>query len=126
MKTTLRMVAVLAFALLGACANGPQRSTSATFEKFQSETIAQRNAGKLTPSQAQLDIWSKYRELFGEDATMNGFYAYSVKLMSSVEQGKIPLDEAQSLVDAREREIQVRKMADLKREMSYDAYGNPP
>lgn len=126
MKTSLKMIAVLAFISLSACANGPQRSSSAAFEQFQSETRAQRDSGKLTPVQAQVDLWSKYRELFGEDATMNGFYAFSVKLMSSVEAGKISLDDAQSIIDAREREISVRRMAELKREMSFDVYGNPP
>lgn len=117
---------VLLFALLSGCANSPQRSTNATFEKFQSEIISQRDSGKLTPVQAQVDLWSKYRELFGEDATMNGFYAFSVKLMSSVEAGKLSLNEAQSLIDAREREISVRRVAELRRDMSFDAYGNPP
>ena len=59
----------------------------------------------LTPLQAQLDLWSKYREMSGEDATINGFYAYSVKLMSSVEAWQMSLDEAQALVDVRESEF---------------------
>ncbi|HVY08366.1 MAG TPA: hypothetical protein VHB46_20495 [Burkholderiales bacterium] len=126
MKTSLRLAVLLAFVSLSACAGGPQRSTNAAFEKFQSDIIAQRDAGKITPVQAQVDLWSKYRELFGEDPNMNGFYAYSVKLMSSVEQGKMPLNEAQALIDAREQEISARHLAIVKREMSYDAYGNPP
>jgi len=81
---------------------------------------------QLTPLQAQLDLWSKYREMFGEDATMNGFYAYSVKLMSSVEAGKLSLEDAQALIDARENEISTRKVAEMKRDQSFDAYGNPP
>jgi hypothetical protein len=126
MKTSLKMIAVLAFVSLSACASGPQRSTSATFEQFQSEIKAQRDSGKITPVQAQVDLWSKYRELFGEDATMNGFYAFSVKLMGSVEAGKIAPEDAQAMIDAREREITVRRIAELKRDMSFDAYGNPP
>ena len=126
MKTGHMMIAVLALVSLSACAGGPQRSTNATFDQFQTEIKAQRDAGKLTPVQAQVDLWSKYRELFGEDATMNGFYAFSVKLMGSVEAGKLSMGEAQALIDAREREISVRRLAELKRDMSYDAYGNPP
>ena len=126
MKSSLKMFAVLTFVSLSACANGPQRSTSASFEQFQSEIKAQRDSGKITPVQAQVDLWSKYRDLFGEDATMNGFYAFSVKLMGSVEAGKMTLQDAQALIDAREREITVRRMAELKRDMSFDAYGNPP
>ena len=120
------LVALMFLVLLSGCASMRQSSTSAAWERYHSEIIAQRDAGKLTPLQAQLDLWSKYREMFGEDATMNGFYAYSVKLMSSVETGKLSLEEAQALIDARESEISTRKLADMKRDRMYDAYGNPP
>ena len=121
-----RLIAMVSVALLTACASMQQPPTGTSFEKFQSEIIAQRDEGKLSPLQAQLDLWSKYREMFGEDAAMNGFYAYSVKLMSAVEAGKLPLSEAQALVDAREHEISLRKVAEAQRNRSYDAYGNPP
>ena len=123
---SFRILVVLSFVLLSACASMDQRSTRASWNKLHSEIIAQRDAGKLTPLQAQLDLWSKYREMFGEDATMNGFYAYSVKLMSSVEAGKLSLEDAQALIDARENEISTRKIAEMKRDQSFDAYGNPP
>ena len=122
----LRIVVMLSFALLSACAGMQEAPTSASWAKLHSEIIAQRDAGTLTPLQAQLDLWSKYREMFGEDATMNGFYAYSVKLMSSVEAGKLSLEDAQALIDARENEISTRKVAEMKRDQSFDAYGNPP
>jgi uncharacterized protein YceK len=122
----IKLLALIILAVLAGCASMHQSSTSASWERFHSEIIAQRDAGKLTPLQAQLDLWSKYRELFGEDPTMNGFYAYSVKLMSSVEAGKMSLEDAQALIDARESEISTRKVAEMKRDQSYDAYGNPP
>ena len=122
----LWLFAILIVASLCGCASAQHGRQDTTWGKFQSEIIAQRNEGKISPSQAQLDLWSKYRELFGEDATMNGFYAYSVKLMSSVEAGKLSLDEAQVLVDAREHEISSRKIAEVERSRTYDAYGNPP
>jgi hypothetical protein len=121
-----RVLAMLFFVLLSACASMHQAPTSTSWDKFHSEIIAQRNEGALSPLQAQLDLWSKYREMFGEDATMNGFYAYSVKLMSSVEAGKLSLEDAQALIDARESEISTRKVAEVERSRSYDAYGNPP
>ncbi|HEX4985839.1 MAG TPA: hypothetical protein VFV71_07170 [Burkholderiales bacterium] len=121
----IKLLALVVFAVMSGCASMSQSSANATWDKFHSETMAQRDAGKLTPLQAQLDLWSKYRELFGEDATMNGFYAYSVKLMSSVEAGKIPLDEAQAMIDAREREINARKIAEAERRKAYDPYGSP-
>ena len=124
--TGFRVLAMLSFVLLSACAGMYQTPPNASFEKFRSGIIAQRNDGKISPLQAQLDLWSKYREMFGEDATMNGFYAYSVKLMSAVETGKLSLDEAQALIDAREHEISARKIAEVKRNSTYDAYGNPP
>jgi hypothetical protein len=120
-----KIFALIIFAVLSGCANLHRTSTNASWEKFHSETIAQRDAGKLSPLQAQLDLWSKYRELFGEDSTMNGFYAYSVKLMSAVEAGKISLDEAQTLIDVREHEISSRKIADAERRLAYDPNGNP-
>lgn len=123
---SFRILVMLSFVLLSACASMHQAPTSASWDKFHSETITLRDAGKLTPLQAQLDLWSKYREMFGEDATMNGFYAYSVKLMSSVEAGKLSLEDAQALIDARENEISTRKIAEMKRDQSFDAYGNPP
>jgi len=120
------VLAMLSFVLLSACASLHQAPTSASWDKFHSEIIAQRNEGTLSPLQAQLDLWSKYREMFGEDATMNGFYAYSVKLMSSVEAGKLSLEDAQALIDARESEISTRKIAEVERSRTFDAYGNPP
>ena len=123
---SFRILVMLSFVLLSACAGMHQAPTSASWDKLHSEIIAQRDAGKLTPLQAQLDLWSKYREMFGEDATMNGFFAYSVKLMSSVEAGKLSLEDAQALIDARENEISTRKVAEMKRDQSFDAYGNPP
>ena len=126
MMKCFRLSAILSLMLLSACASMQQAPTSASWDKLHSEIIAQRDAGKLTPLQAQLDLWSKYREMFGEDATMNGFYAYSVKLMSSVEAGKLSLEDAQALIDARENEISTRKVAEMKRDQSFDAYGNPP
>lgn len=123
---SFRILVVLSFVLQSACASMHQAPTSASWDKLHSEIIAERDAGKLTPLQAQLDLWSKYREMFGEDPTMNGFFAYSVKLMSSVEAGKLSLADAQALIDARENEISTRKVAEMKRDQSFDAYGNPP
>lgn len=123
---SFRILVVLSFVLQSACASMHQAPTSASWHKLHSEIIAERDAGKLTPLQAQLDLWSKYREMFGEDPTMNGFFAYSVKLMSSVEAGKLSLEDAQALIDARENEISTRKVAEMKRDQSFDAYGNPP
>lgn len=121
-----KLLALMFLAVLSGCASMQQSSTSASWYKFHSEIIAQRDAGRLTSLQAQLDLWSEYREMFGEDATMNGFYAYSVKLMSSVEAGKLSLEDAQALIDARESEISTRKVAEVQRDRMYDAYGNPP
>ena len=127
MKTGFTMIAVLAFVLLSACAGGPQGSTHASFERFQSEIMAQRDSGKITPVQAQVDLWSKYRELFGEDPTMNGFYAFSVKILSAAEAGKLSQSEAQAIVDARAREIaEQRRLADASSNGIFYPYGIPP
>lgn len=118
---------MLVLASLSACASGPQRSTSATFERFQSEIIVQRNEGKITPVQAQLELWSKYRELYGEDPVINGYYAYSLKVLSAAAAGKLSQDEAQAIVDARESEVTAHRMAaDEERNRFFDPYGIPP
>ena len=116
---------ILIIVSLCGCASAQNNRPDATFDKFQSEIIAQRNEGKLTALQAQLDLWSKYREMYGEDPVMNGFYAYSVKIMSVVDAGKMTLDEGQALVDARQDEISTQKIADAERRLAYDPNGSP-
>jgi hypothetical protein len=116
---------ILIVALLCGCASAQHGRQDATWEKFQNEIIAQRNEGKLTALQAQLDLWSKYREMYGEDPVMNGFYAYSVKIMSAVDAGKMSLDDGQALVDARQHEISARKITEAERRLAYDPYGSP-
>ena len=70
---------------------------------------------------------SKYRELFGEDPTMNGFYAFSVKILSAAEAGKLSQNEAQAIVDARAREIaEQRRLADASSNGIFYPYGIPP
>jgi len=46
--------------------------------------------------------------------------------MSSVEAGALSLNEAQALIDAREREISLHRIAEIEHSRAYDAYGNPP
>ena len=116
---------ILIVAMLCGCASAQHSRQDATWEKFQNEIIAQRNEGKLTASQAQLDLWSKYREMYGEDPVMNGFYAYSIKIMSAVDAGRISMNEGQALVDARQHEIATRKVAEAERRLAYDPNGSP-
>jgi hypothetical protein len=121
----LRFLVILAVMLVYGCASAQHGQRNAAWSTYRSEIIAQRDEGKLTPLQAQLDLWSKYREVYGEDPVMNGFYAYSVQLMSAVDSGKMSLDEAQVLIDAREREITAQRVAAAERRLAYDPYGGP-
>jgi hypothetical protein len=122
-----RILAMLSFVLLSACAGTQQASKSTSWEKFQSEIIAQRDEGKISPVQAQLELWSKYRELYGEDATVNGYYAFSVKILSAAEAGKLSQGEAQAIIDAREPEIaERRRVAEATRNSFFYPYGIPP
>ena len=121
----LWLLLTLIFAMLFGCASAQNGRQDATWERFQNEIIAQRNEGKLTASQAQLDLWSKYREMYGEDPVMNGFYAYSIKIMSAVDAGRISMNEGQALVDARQHEIATRKVAEAERRLAYDPNGSP-
>ena len=122
----VRFLILLAMMFVFGCASAPTAQRNAAWQTFHNETIAQRDAGKLTALQAQSELWSTYREMFGEDTMMNGFYAYSVKLMAAVDSGKLSLDEAQTLIDAREHEISSHKRAEAKRNWGYEAYGDPP
>ena len=116
---------ILMVTLLCGCASAQNGHQDASFAKFQSEIIAERSEGKLTAAQAQLDLWSKYREMYGEDPVMNGFYAYSIKIMSAVDAGRISMNEGQALVDARQHEIATRKVAEAERRLAYDPNGSP-
>jgi hypothetical protein len=123
----IKLLALMILAVMAGCASVDQASKSTSWDKFQSEIIAQRDAGKLTPVQAQLELWSKYREMYGEDATMNGYYAFSVRILSAAEAGKLSQGEAQAIIDAREPEIaERRRVAEATRNSFFYPYGIPP
>jgi hypothetical protein len=75
----------------------------AQWSAYRAEVMAEQQAGKLTASEAQRRLRDGWVNIYGDDPTMTGFYAYSETLLRSAEQGRIPLDEAQALIKAREK-----------------------
>jgi hypothetical protein len=105
MRTLLAALALLA---LGACATSQERSTD-SWSAYRTEVIAQRDAGKINPVEAQELLRAKYHALYGNDPKMDGYFAYSVNLLRSAEAGKLPMSEAEALVGAREQELMAQR-----------------
>ena len=110
MRTSLIVLALLA---LGACASSQERSTD-SWTAYRTQVIAQRDAGKVTPVEAQELLRAKYHALYGNDPKMDGYFAYSVNLLRSAEAGKLPMSEAEAIVGAREQELMAQRAAETE------------
>jgi uncharacterized protein YcfL len=98
------LLIVLALLTLAACASTQERSTQ-SWNDYRKQVIAQRDAGKITPVEAQELLRAKYHAMYGDDQKMDGYFAYSVNLLRSAEAGKLPMSEAEAIVSAREQEL---------------------
>jgi len=110
MRTLLAALALLA---LGACASSQERSTQ-SWNAYRTEVIAQRDAGKINPVEAQELLRAKYHALYGNDPKMDGYFAYSVNLLRSAEAGKLPMSEAEAIVGAREEELMAQRESETE------------
>jgi len=99
MKTLLAGVALCA---LTACTTSGIRP-EAQWEAYRAQVAHDEEGGLLTPSQAQERLRDGWINIYGKDATMAGYFAYSETLMRSAEQGRLSIAEAKELVKARER-----------------------
>jgi hypothetical protein len=87
---------------LSACASADPRDASWTAARGQAE--AQRAAGDMSAADAYSRLRQRYREIYGSDEGMEGYFAYAASLHSSAERGDIDAGEAQMLTSAKELE----------------------
>jgi hypothetical protein len=105
MRTLLTALTLLA---LAACASTQERSTQ-SWNDYRTQVLAERDAGKVTPVEAQELLRAKYHAMYGNDPKMDGYFAYSVNLLRSAEAGKLPMSEAEAIVGAREQELMAQR-----------------
>jgi len=102
------LLIVLTLLALGACASTSERSTQ-SWNNYRTQVLAERDAGKITPVEAQELLRAKYHAMYGNDPKMDGYFAYSVNLLRSAEAGKLPMSEAEAIVSAREQELMAQR-----------------
>jgi len=95
---------VLTLLTLAACTSTQERPTQ-SWNAYRTQVLAERDAGKVTPVEAQELLRAKYHAMYGNDPKMDGYFAYSVNLLRSAEAGKLPMSEAEAIVSAREQEL---------------------
>ena len=104
---------MLSLCLVGCAGNPPAApgSHSESWSAYRAQVASQRDSGALTPLQAENKIEVKYRELLGEDPTMEGAFAYRRELYVQAEAGNLPTAEAKALAKARLDEALVQREA---------------
>jgi hypothetical protein len=98
------LLIILTLLTLAACASTQERSTQ-SWNSYRTQVLAERDAGKITPVEAQELLRAKYHAMYRNDPKMDGYFAYSVNLLRSAEAGKLPMSEAEAIVSAREQEL---------------------
>ncbi len=93
----------VALCALSACTTSGVRP-DAQWETYRAQVAHDEESGVLTASQAQERLRDGWTNIYGKDANMAGYFAYSETLMRSAEQGRLSMTEAKELVKARERE----------------------
>jgi hypothetical protein len=99
---------------LAACASVPPSTSSSAatqWSAYRSRVLQERDQGALTAVQAEENMRSKHRELYGPDPTMEGAFAYERDLYAAANGGKLPIAEAEALANARIDEILQRRAA---------------
>jgi hypothetical protein len=102
---------------LSACASADPRD--AAWDATRGRLDAQREAGELSAADAYSRLRQRYREIYGSDEGMEGYFAYAASLHSSVERGDIDAREAQMLISAKELEALMRAFALRERREAY-------
>jgi len=111
MKSLCVAVAVLG---LTGCAIAPESTTttsSGTWAAYRDQVAQERDRGALSALQAEEEVEAKYREIYGPDPMMEGAFAYGKRLYAGAEAGRIHMDEADVLANARIDEILARRAA---------------
>jgi hypothetical protein len=102
---------------LTACANAPSStstSRSANWWDYRHQVMEERAQGTLTPLAAEEKLEAKYLEIYGPDPTMEGVFAYGKRLYAMADAGKLSIEEADALSNARMDEILARDAADVR------------
>lgn len=107
--------------LVSACAHVGHSSPS-SWSEYRTMVLSERDRGERTPVEAQEMLRVHHISMFGSDPLMDGFYAYSIRLLRGAEDGKLPMQEALTLVDAREQEIRTMRTVELEQRSSIHAF----
>jgi hypothetical protein len=102
---------------LTACASAPSStstSRSQGWTAYRNQVMQERDRGALTPVAAEEKIAAKYREIYGPDPMMEGVFAYGKRLYTLADAGRLSLDEADALANARMDEILARDAAQVQ------------
>jgi hypothetical protein len=109
-RQTLLAACVAACALAG-CASNQSQTPYADWEQYRQKVRTERLEGKISPSEAQVQLRDEYRRRFGMDPEAAGFYAFSISLLQSAEHGDFPLDEADVMIRAKESQMVATRAA---------------
>ena len=104
----------LVLCVAGCAGNPPAASGShpQSWADYRAEVASERDSGALTPPQAEAKVEAKYREVYGEDSTVEGAFAYRRELYAQAQAGNLPTPEAKALAKARLDEALVQSKAD--------------
>jgi hypothetical protein len=110
------LFSVLTVLVLTACASAPTSSTSRAQDwgAYRNQVLQQRDQGALTPVAAEEKIAAKYREIYGPDPMMEGVFAYGKRLYVMADAGRLSIDEADALANARMDEVLARDAAQVQ------------
>jgi hypothetical protein len=102
---------------LAACASVPSSSPTSRsqgWSAYRAQMMQQRDRGALTPVAAEEKIAAKYREIYGPDPMMEGVFAYGKRLYVMADAGRLSIDEADALANARMDEVLARDAAQVQ------------
>jgi hypothetical protein len=71
------------------------------WSRYRAQILKERDQGKLTALEAQAQIEAKYEAIYGIDPTMEGAFAYGIKLFEEADIGDLTMHEADTLAQAR-------------------------
>jgi hypothetical protein len=114
MKTLLVALAVLTVAACASVPSSTSTSRSADWSAYRSLVMGERDRGTLTPVAAEEKIAAKYREIYGPDPMMEGIFAYGKRLYVMADAGRLSIDEADALANARMDEVLARDAAQVQ------------
>jgi hypothetical protein len=98
------LLLLTALTILSACATrGPSVPSpeAAEWSAYRNQVLDARDRGTLSTVEAQERIEQKYREIYGFDPSMEGAFAYGMKLYEAADAGDLSQQDADTLARAR-------------------------